>query len=337
MLKTTRCAAAALALAFAAAADPPAGLSGANSSAELNAHALASLKGKTVAWLPVNMGVPLTEIWTKVMREEAQARGMKLVMRDPNFSTTAGLQALSSLIGDKPDLLVVHNPNVQLYAKELKRAEEAGIPVIQVNMVSNYKTAAYIGPDWNAVGRLLGQEVIRQCGSGSGKSGKVSVIQGELTSGVSIGQMEGLNAAFAKDPSIRVVSSQAGNWDANKAHDITATVLQQHPDLCASVGFWSTMEIGAAQAIKSAGKLGQVKVYASGGEGKVDCENVDSGLITKVLSYDAPDQAKAIIQVGSFILQSGARPDAFRVANFSTLHWMEKGKYDPALCYDWTL
>ncbi|MBL6749794.1 MAG: sugar ABC transporter substrate-binding protein [Nevskia sp.] len=319
----------------AAAAAPAPDLSGADSSAALQAHAEGALKGKTIAWVPLAMGLPLTEIWTRVMREEAQARGMRLEVRDPNWNTTAALQALSALIGEKPALIVVHNPNVQLYAKELKRAEEAGIPVIQVNMVSNYKTAAYIGPDWHEVGRLLADEIIHQCGGGSGQSGKVSIVQGEQTSGVSIEQMEGLSAELATDKAIQVVSSQAANWDTTKAHDITATVLQQHPDLCASVGFWSGMEIGAAEAIKSAGKLGQVKVYASGGEGKVDCQNVDNGLLTKVLSYDAPDQAKAVIQVASFILQSGARPDAFRAANYSTLHWMEKGKYDPALCYDW--
>lgn len=310
-------------------------LTGGNSSADLHARAEGALKGKTIAWVPLQLGLPLTDIWTRVMRDEAEARGMKFEVRDPNANTTAGLQAVSSLIGEKPDLMVIHNPNVQVYARELKRAEDAGIPVIQVNMVSNYKTAAYVGADWYEVGRLLGEAVIKDCGAGSGASGKVAIVQGEITSGTSIDQMQGLGAALGKDKSIKIVSNQAANWDANKAHDITATVLQQHPDLCASVGFWSVMEAGAAQAVKSAGKSGQVKIYASGGEGKVDCDNVNNGLITKLLSYDAPSQARAIIQLASFILQSGQKADAFRVANYSTLHWMEKGKVDPGLCFDW--
>lgn len=301
----------------------------------LRAHAHEALAGKTIAWVPQSLGLPLTDIWTRVMREEAEARGMRFEVRDPNWDAAAGLQAVSSLIGDRPALMVIHNPNVQIYAKELQRAEEAGIPVIQMNMVSNHKTAAYVGPDWHDVGRRLGEEILAQCGQGSGKSGKVSIVQGELTSAVSIEQMEGLSAALAGDASIDVVSTQTANWDATKAHDITATVLQQHPDLCATVGFWSTMQAGAAEAVKAAGKLGEVKVYASGGEGKIDCRHVDSGLLTKVLSYDAPAQARAVVQLASFILQSGARADAFRVANYSTLRWMEKGKYDPALCYDW--
>ncbi|MGH8519151.1 MAG: sugar ABC transporter substrate-binding protein, partial [Panacagrimonas sp.] len=252
----------------------------------------------------------------------------------PNWNTTAALQAVSSLIAEKPDVLVVHNPNVQLYARELARAEAAGIVVIQVNMVSNQKTSAYVGADWKTVGRLLGEEMVRACGKGSGTSGKVAIVQGEATSAVSLEQAQAASAVLSTDPTIKVVSNQAANWDASKAHDITATVLQQHPDLCATVGFWGVMQAGAAQAVKAAGKLGQVKVYASGGDGKLDCDNVDSGLLTKFLSYDSPAQAKVIVQFASFMLQSGLPPNAVRNADYSRLHWMEKGKYDPALCYD---
>jgi ribose transport system substrate-binding protein len=223
---------------------------------------------------------------------------------------------------------------VQLYARELARAEAAGIVVIQVNMVSNQKTSAYVGADWKTVGRLLGEEIVRACGNGSGTSGKVAIVQGEATSATSIEQAQGATEALGRDRTIKIVSSQAANWDASKAHDITATVLQQHPDLCATVGFWGVMQAGAAQAVKSAGLQGKVKVYASGGDGKLDCDNVDSGLFTKFLTYDSPSQARDIVQFASFMLQTGLPPSSVRTADYSRLQWMEKGKYDPVLCYD---
>lgn len=309
-------------------------LSGGDSSAMLRSRVDGALDGKVIAWVPVALGMPLTEIWTQVIRAEAEARGMRVEVRDPNWNTTAALQAVSSLIAEQPDVLVVHNPNVQLYARELARAEAAGIIVIQVNMVSNQKTSAYVGADWKTVGRLLGEEMLRACGSGSGTSGKIAIVQGEATSAVSIEQAQAAAEVLAKDPSIRIVSNQAANWDASKAHDITATVLQQHPDLCATVGFWGVMQAGAAQAVKSAGLQGKVKVYASGGDGKLDCDNVDSGLFTRFLSYDSPSQAKVIVQFASFMLQTGLPPSSVRAADYSRLRWMEKGRYDPGLCYD---
>lgn len=318
----------------AASAVRPPDLSGGDSSAMLHTRVDTALKGKVIAWVPVALGMPLTEIWTQVMRAEAEARGMRLEVRDPNWNSTAALQAVSSLIAEKPDVLVVHNPNVQLYARELARAEASGIVVIQVNMVSNQKTSAYVGADWKTVGRLLGEEMVRACGSGSGTSGKVAIVQGEATSAVSIEQAQAAAEVLGKDPSIRIVSNQAANWDASKAHDITATVLQQHPDLCATVGFWGVMQAGAAQAVKSAGLQGKVKVYASGGDGRLDCDNVDSGLFTRFLSYDSPSQAKVIVQFASFMLQTGLPPSSVRAADYSRLQWMEKGHYDPGLCYD---
>lgn len=311
-------------------------IGGGNSTEQLRQHVTSALKGKTIAWVPLMMGLPLTEEWTHVMRAEAEARGMKLEVRDPNLNTTAGLQAISALIAEHPAVLVVHNPNVQLYASELERAEQAGIYVIQVNMVSNFKTAAYVGPDWRELGRRLAEQTVAACGTGSGKSGKVQIVQGELTSGVSIDQLDGIMQVFRKDPAIHVVSSQGADWDANKAHDITATIIQQHPDLCASVGFWGVMEAGAAQAIKAAGKLDSVKIYASGGDGTVDCNNIDNGLFTRFLAYDSASQGRTIIDIASFLLQSGIPPASVRTALYSSLHWMEKGKYDRRLCYDWT-
>ena len=47
---------------------------------------------------------------------------MKFEIRDPHFSADAGAQALTSLISEKPDVIIVHNPDVQSYAKLLKRA-----------------------------------------------------------------------------------------------------------------------------------------------------------------------------------------------------------------------
>ena len=85
---------------------------------------------------------------------------MKLEIRDPHFSADAGAQAITSLISEKPDVLVVHNPDVNSYARLLKRAEEAGIHVIQINMRSNYNSDAYVGADWIGIGEAEANAVL---------------------------------------------------------------------------------------------------------------------------------------------------------------------------------
>jgi ribose transport system substrate-binding protein len=154
---------------------------------------------------------------------------MKFEIRDPHFSADAGAQALTSLISEKPDVIIVHNPDVQSYARLLKRAEEAGIHVIQVNMRSNYNSDAYVGADWIGIGEAETQAVVDKCGAGT--SGKVAILEGQPTSGSDSGMMKGAENVLAKHPEIKVVSNQGADWDATKARSIMATVIQQNPDL----------------------------------------------------------------------------------------------------------
>ena len=42
-------------------------------------------QGKTIAFLPIATGVPLMDEWGRVIKTEAEWRGMKFVIRDPAY------------------------------------------------------------------------------------------------------------------------------------------------------------------------------------------------------------------------------------------------------------
>jgi hypothetical protein len=56
--------------------------------------------GKTIAFIPVTMGIDLTEGWASVLKKQADELGMKFEVRDPHFSADAGAQAITSLISE---------------------------------------------------------------------------------------------------------------------------------------------------------------------------------------------------------------------------------------------
>jgi ribose transport system substrate-binding protein len=290
-------------------------------------------KGKTIAFLPIALGVPLQDEWWRVVRTEAEWRGMKAIVRDPNNNPSAMQQALTALVNDKPDVLIVQNPSVTLLVKELKRAESQGTHVIQVNMSSNYKSDAFVGADWYEVGRMLAEDAVKECGTGSNKSGKIQIVQGELTAAASVDQIAGIMDVFKKDPAIKVVSNQAANWDANTALNITATVIQQNPDLCASIGFWGIMQSGAAQAIRNAGKIDQVKVYASVEGSTLDCDQINTGNFYKVLSYKATEQGHDLISTAVTLLENGDKPGAKHLAYFTQPIWLDKSNASGGNCF----
>jgi ribose transport system substrate-binding protein len=276
-----------------------------------------ALAGKTVAYIPVAMNFDLTEGWFAGVKKELEPYGMKVVVRDPNWSTNAGAQALTTLISEKPAAIIVHNPDVQTYAKLMQRAENEGIYIIQINMGSVYRSSAFVGANWIEIGERDTESVVKAC---EGKSNKIAVVQGALSAAASAYTLKGVENVLAKHPEIKVVSSQAADWDAAKAKAITQTVLKQNPDLCGIVGFWDGMDIGTAAAVKEAGLTGKVFVATSGGgERRGACELVKSGAFDLNLSYDVPTQAEQMAGMIKWLVSSGVKPGSVKGSMYTTL------------------
>jgi len=180
---------------------------------------------------------------------------------------------------------------------------------------------------------MLAEDVVKVCGTGSGTSGEVQIVQGELTAAASVDQIGGIMDVLNKDKAIKVVSNQAALWDANNALNITATVIQQHPNLCASIGFWGIMESGAAQAIRNAGKIDQVKVYASGEGSQLDCDQVSQGNFYKFLSYTATEQGHDAFVAAQTLLEDANKPGTKHTEYYTRPVWLDKSNASGANCY----
>jgi ribose transport system substrate-binding protein len=287
-------------------------------------------KGKKVAWVPVWLGVLESE-WTRVMKENFDNHGIEFTVRDPNFKSDVQLQAVSALINEKPDILIVQNPTTTLLARELKRAMESGIKVIQVNMSSNTTTDAYVGVDVPKMGRLLAEEALAACGAGKG-NGKVAILQGEATAAYSLDMTNAATETLKTDTSIDIVSSQPVNWDANKASEVMTNVLQQHPDLCSIISVWGPQTAGAAQAVKNAGLQGKVKIFVGSDGQPADCDMVEQGLYTKNLSYTANLQGEQIVAAALALLQDDRPAGSTHYAFYTTNYWVS-GPEDRRYCF----
>jgi ribose transport system substrate-binding protein len=253
----------------------------------------AALKGKKVGFVPISMGFDLTQGWLAGMQRQAHELGYEIIVRDPNWSVEAGIQAINSLISEKPDLLIVQNNDDRSYNRLVRRALDSGIPTIQVQQRVQTVSDAYVGPDWHDIGVKTADALVAKCGKSSGSSGKVAIVQGALAAPASILMLRGIEDRFKGISDINVVSSQAADWDATKAYSIMSTVLKQHPDLCGVAGFWDVADLGTSGAIREAGLQGKVALVTSGG-GKRDasCDKIKAGDFTVYHSYNVAGQAR---------------------------------------------
>ncbi len=294
----------------------------------------ARLKGKRVVFIPIAMGITLTEAWAKGMALQANTHGFKFEIKDANWKFPAMAEIFASTINSKPDVIVAHNLTLQFLSRHIRKAESKGIPVLQINLQSNQKSTAFIGADWARIGREVAKDIVSVCGKGSGKSGKVAIVPGQLTAADSVIINKSTFAVFEKHPEIKVVSNQASDWEPEKARKITATVLQQHPDLCAVFGHWGVHTVGAGNAVKNAGKADSVTVYATGGGNRMICDKIKEGVIDRYWSYNAEGQGRDAGVALRMILQ-GARPEKGEMLVVaSPLIVIKKESLSPSQCWD---
>ena len=293
------------------------------------------LKGKKVVFVPLAMGFDLTEGWAAIMRRQADDLGYSFDIRDPNWSTDAGTRAITDASRRSRISLIVHNPDLQSYARLEQRTVQAGIKVLQVNLETANPTDYYVGADWVKVGLIEAQALVDHCGEGSGKSGKVAILEGQPTAASNLYELYAYYHVFADHPEIQVVADQAATYDPAKARAITETVLQQHPDLCGIVGNWDNQDVGAGAAVQAAGKSGQVFIVTSGGGSKTGCDNISKGLLSEIVSYDVPLQGNALNQAIVELLLSPAKAGEIQTTYFTPLTLQTKDTISPRQC--WTL
>jgi ribose transport system substrate-binding protein len=303
---------------------------GLNGSAEADTN----IAGKKVIFVPIAMGISLTEGWARRMKQHADIYGYSFEVRDAAFNMGAMTELVAKAITEKPDVLVVHNPTVQLLARQIKQAEAEGIKVLQINLQSVQNSAAFVGANWDRIGREIAEDIVKECGEGSGKSGKVAIIPGQLTAADSVIMNEAAFKVFEQHKEIQVVSNQASDWEPEKARQITATVLQQHPDLCAIFGHWDVHTMGAGNAVKDAGKADSVLVYSTGGGDDVACKAVEDGVQDRIWSYDADGQGRDAGTMIDLLLQGAAAADGSMLSAESPMKIIKAGdSYDASLCW----
>jgi ribose transport system substrate-binding protein len=295
-----------------------------------------TFKGKKIAFMPLSMGMDFVEGLYAEMKRQADALGYEIIVRDPNWSVDAGAQALNQLIDEKPDIIVMMNLDMQAYNKLVKKANDAGVYVIQYNMKTPYNGDAVVGGDWYQMQAMQTDELIRLCSTKNGKNGKVAIIQGVPTGPANqIGHMAIVDKLKGRTD-ITIVADQAADWDASKEHSVAATILKQHPDLCGFIGNWDNSQVGEAAAIKEAGLSGKVAIVSEGaGNQTTGCDNIANGNYTSYVKWDVRIQGRDLNDAIKTILQTKPKPGSQPFALYTPMEIVTKENMQPGTC--WTV
>jgi ribose transport system substrate-binding protein len=293
-----------------------------------------AMKGKRVVLVPMAMGFDLAQGWAAYLKREVEGWGGVLETRDPNWSTEAAAQAITEVIASdpKPNVLVVHSPDLNSFSKILKRAQKEGIYVVLIDNPMNFPADAFVGSDWDRLGQLEAEAAVKGCGEGSSK--KIGLVQGDAANASSIYQYNGIMKVLKQHPDFKVVAEPFSNWDPTTSRTVTATMLQQNPDICAIIDFWDGDATGAAAAIRDAGLQDKVFLVTTGGGEKIDCDYLQNGTFGAVVMTDLAGQSRDMNAIIKFLLQSGQPAGTSKTYIYTLERAWTKADLRPETCWD---
>ena len=293
-----------------------------------------TLKDKRVVLVPMAMGFDLAQGWAAYLKREVEGWGGVFETRDPNWSTEAAAQALTELVSSdpKPNVLVVHSPDLNSFSKILKRAQSEGIYVVLIDNPMNFAADAFIGSDWDRLGQLEAEAAVKGCGEGSSK--KIGLVQGDAANASSIYQYNGIMKVLKKYPDFKVVAEPFSNWDPTTSRTVTATMLQQNPDICAIIDFWDGDATGAAAAIRDAKLDGKVFLVTTGGGEMLDCNYINDGTFGAVVMTELAGQSRDMNAIIKFLLQSGQPAGTSKTYIYTLERAWTKADLRPETCWD---
>jgi len=211
------------------------------------------------------------------IRDGAKAAGVEYFMQavESDQAAEPQLNTCSTMLERKPKVMITAAINSTILLPCLKRANEMGIPVVDLDANLDHaiaekagvKIAFTIGSDNVAAGRQGADWLVGKLGKDA--KGAVLVIEG--LSGNITGQKraQGFKEELVKQaPGLTVVASLPGDWDRQKAANITNDIMTSHPDLVAIFCANDTMALGAVESAYAAGKGGAITII--GVDGNVD-------------------------------------------------------------------
>jgi ABC-type sugar transport system substrate-binding protein len=192
---------------------------------------------------------------TKSIKDEAAARGIRLVFSDAQQKQENQIKALRSFVAQGVDV-IAFSPVVETgWEPVLREIKLAGIPVVlsdrAVDVSDDDLFATFIGSDFVEEGRQAATWLAEKTG---GRAVIVELV-GTPGSAPAIDRKAGFEEVLAGHPDMKILKSQSGNFTRAKGKEVMEAFLKA-PDADQITTLYAhndDMALGAIQAMEEAG------------------------------------------------------------------------------------
>jgi ribose transport system substrate-binding protein len=196
--------------------------------------------------------------------QEAHAADYELLANGIKNETDLAQQVslVEQMIARGVNAIVIAPADSKALITVLKHAKAANILIINIDnkldadvLKQENLQIPFVGPDNREGARKVGEALAKRLKAGD----EVAIIEGIPTAFNGQQRRAGFEDAM-KTAGMKIVTTQAGNWEMEKANNVASAILSEHPDVKAILCANDNMALGAVSAIESAGKSGKVLV-----------------------------------------------------------------------------
>ncbi|RKX81613.1 MAG: D-ribose ABC transporter substrate-binding protein [Spirochaetes bacterium] len=201
-------------------------------------------------------------------KAKAESLGYKTLMvvhgDDPNTES----DIIDTAISEKAVAIIIDIANADASPNNLRRANDAGIPVFcmdrEIN-VAGIAKAQLISDNFQGA-QLGGEYFVELLGE---KGNWVELVGKESDTNAGV-RSQGYHSIIDQYPDMKMVARETANWSQTEAFSDMESILQANPDISGIICGNDTMALGAQAAIEAAGKDDIVVMGFDGNDNVLD-------------------------------------------------------------------
>ena len=240
------------------------------------------------------------------IKDEATAKGATATITDAKDDTATQLSQVENFVSQGVSAIIVVPVDTSAAQPMADAAKAANIPIVFVNRNPAITDVPYVGSDSLFAGTVEMEELAKLAGG----KGDVVILEGQVTNEAAVLRTQGCNDVVGKNPGMKVVATQAGDWDRAKGQSITENwiqsgILKAGMVVCANN---DEMALGAINALKAGDLLDTVFV------GGVDATSealaaMQAGDLEVTVFQDAEGQGKGGVDAAIDLVNGNTIPN----------------------------
>jgi len=221
------------------------------------------------------------EMETGARRAEREAGvELQVIATSQETAVEQQIQLVEDQIKRKVDAIIITPNDPQRLVPALKRAQDAGIKVVNIDDRLNPETVAASGmkpvPFISVDGEDAAYRAAKFAAAPIDQPSEVAILEGVRSTENSAKRLRGAERAFKENAKLKLVASETARWKIDEGYEVAKHMFAAHPKIrvvsCAN----DLMAIGVMKYLAESGKTG-----------------------VRVAGFDALDEAKAAIRAGN--------------------------------------